>query len=106
MARKYFATMASHLVPVQGISASRGSWLYDMEGKEVDELVKKHPGTFTVLSKDEFETEKKMMSSSGSVTGSQPPEQPPAQPAEEAEVTEAEALKVSKVESVAKKKKK
>ena len=100
--------MASHLVSEPGISASRGSWLYDMEGKEVDELVKKHPGSFTILTKEEYESEKKMMSSSGSATGSQLTQPPPAPPAEEeeVEVTEAEALKVGKVKEPEKKSKK
>ena len=72
----------------------------------MDELVKKHPGNFTILTKAEYEAEKKMMFSSGSVTGSQPTQPPPAPPAEEeAEVTEAEALKVGKVKEPEKKSK-
>ena len=106
MAKKYFVTTASHLVPAQGIRGS-GKTLYEMESKEFDALCEKqNPASFFVLTKEEYETEKKMISSAGSETSSQPTQPPLAQPAEEAEVTEAEALKVSKVKSVAKKKKK
>tara|TARA_R100000808_G_C2153203_1_gene163237 strand:- start:5429 stop:5764 length:336 start_codon:yes stop_codon:yes gene_type:complete len=104
MAKKYFVTMASHLISEPGISASRGSWLYEMEGEKVDELVKNHPGSLTILTKEEYDAEKKMMFSSGSATGSQLTQPPPAPPAEEdVEVTEAEALKVSKVKEPEKK---
>ena len=106
MGKKYFVTTASHLVPAQGMRAS-GKTLYEMEDKEFDALCEKqNPASFHVLTKEEFEAEKKMISTPGSETSSQPTQPPPAQPAEEAEVTEAEALKVSKVKSVAKKKKK
>jgi hypothetical protein len=100
MAKKYFVTMNSHLVSEPGISASRGSWLYEMDGKEVDELVKKHPGSFTILTKEEYEAEKKMISSSGSVIESAstpPPNAPPAE--EEVKAEEEDVLKVSKVKA-------
>ena len=100
MAKKYFITTASHLVPVQGIMAG-GVSLYEMEDSQFKELCdKQNPASFHVLTKEEYEAQKKMVSLSGLPTESAQTQPLHAQPAEEDKTAEEEdVLKVSKVKA-------
>tara|TARA_B100001094_G_C18023173_1_gene716205 strand:+ start:150 stop:473 length:324 start_codon:yes stop_codon:yes gene_type:complete len=103
MAKIYFVTTASHLVPVEGI-LSDGVMLYEMEEKDFKKL--SSPGSFHELTKSEYDAEKKMASSKGFLIGSEQIQQPPAQAAEEDKLDESEILKVSKVKAPEKPQKK
>ena len=100
MAKKYFVTTNPDIVPVSGFAIGRDSFMYEMEASEFESMAKQYnSGTFVILTKEEFDAEKKSQSSGGLPTELTQIQPPLAPPVEQEEVEEEEVLKVSKVKA-------